>query len=131
MGDELEPPRPEPDFTVWVYRAGEPAIDVTHAVMDAYDIAVNSMDFGSGFLSTEEVGNLRLLGEAIGAERFDYQHDKCLRCGCPKTSSCHYAPGFRPKVKYPDGTWGEALDACSCAGFINAEYPANRRERRP
>lgn len=92
MSDELEPPRPEPDFRVYVQRpggslfghTGDRAVsytDVTHAVMDVYDIAVNSMDFGSGFLSTEEVGNLRALGKAIGAQRFDYQHDKCLRCG--------------------------------------------------
>lgn len=77
---ELEPPRSEPDFRVYVQRGLDMA-DVTHAVMDVYDIAINSMDFGSGFLSTEEVGNLRALGKAIGAERFDYQYDKCLRCG--------------------------------------------------
>lgn len=75
-----EPPRPEPDFRVYVQRETA-TVDITHAVMDVYDIAVNSMDFGSGFLSTEEVGNLRTLGAAIGAQRFDYQHDKCLRCG--------------------------------------------------
>lgn len=80
MNEQPEPPRPEPDFRVYVSRESA-IVDVTHAVMDVYDIAVNSMDFGSGFLSTEEVGNLRALGKAIGAERFDYQHDKCLRCG--------------------------------------------------
>jgi hypothetical protein len=79
---ENEAPRQLPDFRVVVHRSmSKPDIDVTFAVMDVYDIAVNSMDFGSGFLSTEEVGNLRALGEAIGAQRFDYQHDKCLRCG--------------------------------------------------
>lgn len=69
------------DFQVFVVRPDQDPVDVTDAVMSTYDIAVTSMDFGSGFLDTEEVGKLRELGKAIGAERFDYQHDKCLRCG--------------------------------------------------
>lgn len=105
QGDE--PVRPLPDFSVYVERDGT-KVDATHAVMDVYDIAVNSMDFGSGFLSTEEVGNLRALGKAIGAERFDYQHDKCLRCshdyerhyGSEKTCS---------------------IGGCACGGFIKPE----------
>ena len=81
MIDEAqEAPREEPGFRIYVERDGD-RTDVTHAVMDVYDIAAGSMDFGSGFLSTEEVGNLRTLGKAIGADHFDYQHDKCLRCG--------------------------------------------------
>ena len=130
MSEELEPRRPTPDFRVIIRRAFKAEVDVTDAVMDVYDIAINSMDFGSGFLSTEEVGNLRMLGEAIGADRFDYQYDKCLRCGCEQTSSCHYAPEFRPKRQNPDGTWGELPDACSCAGFINAEYPVTDKIER-
>lgn len=105
--DELESARLKPDFRVYVQH-GMSTVDVTHAVMDVYDIAVNSMDFGSGFLSTEEVGNLRVLGEAIGAERFDYQHDKCLRCG--HDYEHHYAR------KNNCGITG-----CSCVGFIRPE----------
>lgn len=108
MSDELEPPRPTPDFRVIVRHAFRAEVDVTNAVMDVYDIAINSMDFGSGFLSTEEVGNLRTLGEAIGAERFDYQYDKCLRCGHAKNTGCHFLR-FRGK--------------CRCTGYINAAYP--------
>lgn len=118
MSDELEPPRPEPDFRVYVHHH-DGAVDVTHAVMDVYDIAINSMNFGSGFLSTEEVGHIRTLGEAIGAQRFDYQHDKCLRCGHDfkghtEPGKCSYTkigPGVR------DWDW-----TCSCAGFINGSY---------
>jgi hypothetical protein len=93
--DMAEAPRADPGFRVYVERDGQ-RTDITDAVMDVYDIAVGSMDFGSGFLSTEEVGNLRLLGSAIGAERFDYQHDKCLRCGhdyerhYEHCGACHY-----------------------------------------
>lgn len=81
MSDDMsESPRPRPDFQILVQRESD-TIDVTDAVMDIYDIAINSLDFGSGFLSTEEVGNLRFLGKAINAERFDYQNDLCLLCG--------------------------------------------------
>jgi hypothetical protein len=106
MSDDMqEAPRPDPGFRVYVERASE-RIDVTHAVMDVYDVAVGSMDFGSGFLSTEEVGNLRALGRAIGADWFDYQHDKCLRCG--HDCEGHYHQGERKCHRYD----------CSCAGFI-------------
>jgi hypothetical protein len=101
----LEPARTEPDFRVYLQRGSE-TIDVTHAVMDVYDIAVGSMDFGSGFLSTEEVGNLRALGKAIGAERFDYQHDKCLRCG--DDYERHYGSDKHCAVR-----------GCSCVGFTS------------
>jgi hypothetical protein len=100
--DGVEPPRPDPGFRVYVQR-GPDIVDVTHAVMDVYDIAINSMDFGSGFLSTEEVGNLRTLGTAIAAERFDYQCDKCLRCG--QEYSRHYGPE-------------RGCPATNCAGFV-------------
>lgn len=110
----LEPARPEPDFRVFVHRewvdgtGWTVSADVTHAVMDVYDIAINSMDFGSGFLSTEEVGNLRTLGKAIGADRFDYQHDKCLRCGH------QYNQHYKTKKNCRS-------IKCSCTGFISPE----------
>lgn len=112
MSEELqEAPRPEPDFRVIVERPNQ-RIDVTHAVQDVYDIAINSMDFGSGFLSTEEVGNLRELGNAIGAQRFDYQHDKCLRCGHDHK---------RHDVSMSPKCWGEPTapySGCTCSGFV-------------
>jgi hypothetical protein len=103
LDDATEPPRVDPEFRVYVER-GAARIDVTHAVMDVYDIAVSSMDFGSGFLSTEEVGYLRSLGEAIGAERFDYQHDRCLRCG-------HDYERHNPAVRC-------FVKDCLCGGFV-------------
>lgn len=74
-----EPARPAPDFLVYVHRP-DGAVDVTHAVMDVYDVAVNSLDFGSGFLSTEEVENLRHLGKAIGADPLPRSKDSCAEC---------------------------------------------------
>lgn len=110
MSDDeaVEPPRPLPDFGIYVAPFNGPAIDITLAVMDVYDIAINSMDFGSGFLSTEEVGHIRALGRAIGAEHFDYQSDKCLVCGHLKGS--HYST--RKNC---------ARIGCDCKGFINGE----------
>lgn len=63
-----EAPRPDPGFRVWVERPDSRGVDVTFAVMDAFDVAVNSLDFGSGFLSTEEALHLRELAKAIGAD---------------------------------------------------------------
>lgn len=113
-----EAPRADPGFRVYV-EGPDGQVDVTHAVMDVYDIAINSMDFGSGFLSTEEVGNLRALGNAIHAERFDYQHDKCLRCA--HDYERHY-PSRNPacvgeRISFPSR--GERREEhCSCAGFV-------------
>lgn len=129
--EEAEQPRPEPEFRVFLERATNKIadrIDITDAVMDVYDIAINSMDFGSGFLSTEEVGNLRALGKAIGAEQFDYQHDKCLRCGHNKSSSCHNAPGFRPVVHRSSCCQCPAC-YCACTGFINSAYSQESVEK--
>lgn len=112
---DAEPSRPYPDYRVYV-ESGSETIDVTYAVMDVYDIAVNSMDFGSGFLSTEEVGNLRMLGKAIGAERFDYQADKCLRCG--HDYDRHYMTPFRSKVD--GGEHIRCTSGCSCTGFVRS-----------
>lgn len=121
---EVEPQRPNPNFRIYV-ESSICTVDVTHAVMDVYDIAVNSMDLGSGFLSTEEVGNLRILGDAIGAERFDYQHDKCLRCGhdyeqhrvtpVSRQKRCqhHKWSPFRSAIE------GHSEPECSCTGYVS------------
>lgn len=94
MAEDLEPGRPKPNFRCLIITGpqgdpGNTGVSIPGEVLqDVYDIAVNSVDFGSGFLSTEEVGNLRILGKAIGAEYFDYQNDRCLRCG--HENSRHY-----------------------------------------
>lgn len=108
MSDNMgEAPRPDPGFRIHLERDGQ-RTDLTDAVMDLYDIAISSMDFGSGFLSTEEVGNIRALGKAIGAKHFDYQHDKCLRCG--HDLERHYFLNKRCTI-----------ESCSCAGFVRPE----------
>lgn len=98
--DMQEAPRPDPGFRIRVFHH-DPAsvIDVTDAVMDAYDVAVNCLDFGSGFLSTEEVANLRHLGKAIGAKPLHYK--------------CDYAPEYRHHIS------GHLMKArpCTCGAF--------------
>lgn len=107
-----EAPRPLPPFYVTIGKRAAGGFrgddELAFALQDVYDIAIGSMDFGSGFLSTEEVGNLRKLGQAIGAEHFDYQHDKCLRCGHEKKS--HY---FYPRTKQ------RCQRGCKCKAFIS------------
>lgn len=41
--------------------------DVTEGVRVAYDLVVASMNWGSGFLDSEEMGQVADLGQAIGA----------------------------------------------------------------
>jgi len=75
----LEEGRPLPDFAVTIEHdvpLGTVGQHLALALQDVYDIAVNSMDFGSGFLSTEEIQNLRILGKAIGAEPLHYKCDR-------------------------------------------------------
>lgn len=74
------PPPAMTDVRIIAAREGD-EIDVTEAVRVAYDVAIQSMDFGSGFLSTEEVAGLRTLARAIGADMPPYQHDRCASCG--------------------------------------------------
>ena len=50
---------------------GDPSIPITlprALVMTVFDIATESMDFGSGFLDEEEVLALRALAEALGVD---------------------------------------------------------------
>lgn len=115
--DEGQPPtRNKPDFHVIVHTFGKPAVEITEAIMDVYDIAVNSMDMGSGFLDDEEVGNLRTLGKVIGAEHFDYQSDKCLSCGhfYDKHNRTYDGVG-----SCNIGRWGVDTDPCKCKGFVS------------
>ena len=73
--------RPDPGFDVIISLHGAEGRTfisprLAAALQDVYDTAVNSMDFGSGFLDTEEIENLRILGGAIGAEPLHYQCDQ-------------------------------------------------------
>lgn len=123
--DEIEESRPIPSYRVLVHHDNGTEIDVTNAVIDVYDIAVGSMDFGSGFLSSDEVGNLRALGKAIGAQRFDYQHDRCLRCGHEYrdhptiNKECCFGAEWPITYSVPSITT-KRVGGCDCPGFVAA-----------
>lgn len=103
--------RPDPGFAVSITtgwpRHGAPEQDrrLAAALQDVYDIAVNSLDFGSGFLSTEEVHNLRILGKAIGAEPLHY--------GCNAWPERVVTAGTPASLKFPIGTIFPAIP-CTC-----------------
>jgi len=90
MSDEMPPAFAEAEdelrsrfegMRIVLRKADGTEVDVTEAVIVAYDVAVNSMDLGSGFLETWEVHELRILGDEMGAEPFRYPRDRCDRCG--------------------------------------------------
>lgn len=55
---------------VIAYRPDGTEVDVTEPVRVAYDCVHQSMDWGSGFLDTEEVDNIIRLGAACGFADF-------------------------------------------------------------
>jgi hypothetical protein len=65
MDENAAPSRDEPDFRIYIERQGD-RTDITHAVMDLFDIAHTSLDFGSGFLDDEEMAHLYEVGTAMG-----------------------------------------------------------------
>lgn len=61
--EPLEPGRPATSFIAFVAHSDLRLFPIEGEVLqDVYDIAINSMDFGSGFLCAEEIQNLRILG---------------------------------------------------------------------
>jgi hypothetical protein len=61
-------------------------VDVTEGVQVCFDVVVGSMDWGSGFLDTEEVGQVKTLAGALGVDPPYYLYDgtECATCN-------HYA----------------------------------------
>lgn len=55
------------NLRIWVVEKGvSPDTDVTAAVQALYDLAVNSMDYGSGFWSAEDAEPVALLAKLCG-----------------------------------------------------------------
>lgn len=53
-----------------IYTSGDP-MDITDIVAHVFDLAIQSMDFGSGFLHDEDVINLRRLARYLGRDPAD------------------------------------------------------------
>ncbi len=61
-------------------------------VRKLFDIAYGSMDAGSGFLDSEEVGTLRTVADMLGIPRED---------GTPSLYRASYAHNFQPNSRQP------------------------------
>jgi hypothetical protein len=128
MGTMTEDNREAPAFGVQIVTAAAATMQqhkLAYALQDVYDIAINSLDFGSGFLSTEEIGHLRELGRAIGAEPLHYQ--------------CSYDPDpvqITTRVPWPNGPMRSVKPdprPCTCGALsvIDGEVVTARPELPP
>lgn len=117
--------------------------DVTEAVQIVYDAMLASMDFGSGFLDTQEIEALRAMAAAAGWAPVEYGLDECATCGHRRDSHpsgrCYervtkVAPVYvRRRVSRPDGTTYEVtmeesaglLTTCTCEQFVWRDTPAD------
>lgn len=93
--------------------------DVTEAVTKLYDLMVNTMDWGSGFLDHEDVAHIRAVQVACGFEPEAYDRDECQNCGHYRTShrmgtdeTCRDSE----RRVYVDGLPGWE-SGCGCPGF--------------
>ena len=89
--------------------------DITGLVQVAYDTAVGSMDYSSGFLDNEEVAALKRLADLMGFEAVNYQTDVCANCGHAwsrhgRSGSCWASPDGGYRRHNEDGQ-------CDCPGF--------------
>jgi hypothetical protein len=87
---------------------GDAEADVTEAVTKLYDLMVDSMDWGSGFLDAEDVAHIRAVQDACGFEFRTYQQDKCDTCRHPRQYHRHDVPG-------DTHCWQQD---CSCTAFL-------------
>lgn len=95
--------------------------DITDDVRATYDIAVGSMDFGSGFLDAAEVAHLHRINAVIGGEPLEYQSDPCDNCAHGR--DYHREDGCRHRVHATGthyGNWiaDRAAPECDCPGFV-------------
>lgn len=100
-------------------------VDITDGVQVIYDQLVGSMDWGSGFLSTEEVATIRAVAAVCGFEQIPYQHDRCVECSHDRGDHRpHYEESvvvadsacFYRRRDVPVTSWGRGPD-CPCSGF--------------
>lgn len=96
----------------------EDGTDITSLVQTAYDTAVGSMNFNSGFLSTEKADELKMLARFMGFDVVNYSKDVCATCGHAYERHRSYK-GVSSCWASPDGGYRRHNedDACGCTGF--------------
>lgn len=71
----------EPAFRATVALPDGREFDITENLRVMYDAIVGSMDWGSGFLDSEEASAISRVGEVCGFELSNYDKDECANCG--------------------------------------------------
>lgn len=71
-------------------------VDVTEAVQIVYDALIGSMDYGSGFLDTNEKRAMRRLADIAGFSPPEFEDDGCYDCGHER--QWHYSDGCHISV---------------------------------
>lgn len=82
---------------VYAYMTDGDGANITESVRVAYDIVIQSLDWGSGFLDHEEEHRIYDLGKILG---FELPHMKC----------------FYRQVEYPDGECSYVGRGIKCRG---------------
>jgi hypothetical protein len=100
--------------------------DITEGVQILYDLLGASMDYGSGFLDTNEVAKIRGLGMACGFKPLSpYAGDACVGCGHERQSHNTYGAGTGCFKRVPEDAGGvhkaqynDWATYCPCMAFI-------------
>jgi hypothetical protein len=82
------------DIQIIVRVPGQPDIDITYEVSTVYELLLHSMDYGSGFLSIEDVTTMTRLSVAAGYEipaQAEGQMSAYLRMYAPFCPTCKKA----------------------------------------
>lgn len=106
-------------------------LDITEGVQVAYDTCVASMDWGSGFLATDEARAIQILGVACGFDVAEY--DQTCRCG--HIGGWHKRMGpaglerqCMGRAGVPGRAWCRGLDGpddmrCKCTALVVEALP--------
>ena len=108
-------------------------IDVTEGVQVCYDAATSSMDWGSGFLASDEIRAIQTLAIACGFDVEEYSFTECSGCGHEQSwhrmmtpSGYVYACQGRrdaPATAWRRGFEGSADIQCGCTQFRRDPLP--------
>lgn len=87
-----------------VYRDGQET-DITEGVQALYDLVINSMDWGSGFLSDEDVRPVIEVAEACQFASFAEAREYVARKKHDEECRAFYATLWPPRGGIPSGAW--------------------------
>lgn len=106
-------------YTAKVIRPDGTELDITQHLANMYDLILGSMDFGSGFFSSEDIHHIRQIQMACGFERLDYHSDKCKLCGHDFGFHRELNPGCM--MNWRDSVTFEVTEECDCPGYAPIE----------